>query len=171
MRELARSRDVVAGAAIAVFGVVYIVSALQIRPDPSAASVLGPRVAPLVIGSLMVVCALVLVAQGVRSRNDPPREPVEAGPAEDEPPAPEPRARRRVLVTFGLLAAYIVAFIPVGFVISTIGYLVAQTTYFDRDKLLRNSIFGLVFAPVVYLLFTSGLGVQLPPGLLPVPAP
>ncbi len=168
MRGRAGSRDVVGGAVFAVFGVVCMVSALQIRPDPSAASVLGPRVAPLVIGGLTVLFALVLVGQGLRGRPEQSAEAAEpAEPAEPaELTAREAHGIRPVLVTFAFLAAYVVAFIPVGFVLSTIAFLVALTTWVDRDKILRNVLFGVGFAVVVYALFTFGLGVQLPPGLL-----
>jgi len=155
LRSLGRSRDVVAGAVIALLGLVYTVSALQIRTDPSAASVLGPRVAPLAIGCLTMACALVLVAHGLRN-------PPESDDAEPR----DPGRRRDVLVVFGLLAAYVVAFIPIGFIVSTVAFLVALTTYVDRDRLLRNSVFGVVFSCAVYALFTYGLEVQLPPGLL-----
>jgi putative tricarboxylic transport membrane protein len=72
-----------------------------------------------------------------------------------------------VVVTFGLFAAYIVAFIPLGYLLSTFLFLVAMTTYVERDKLLRNCIYGAVFSPAVFVLFNYGLKVQLPsPGLL-----
>ncbi len=155
LRSLRASRDVVAGVVIAVLGLVYTASALQIRPDSSAASVLGPRVAPLTIGILTVACALVLVARGIRS----PSEDADAEPT-------DPGRRRQVLVVFGMLTAYVVAFIPIGFVISTVGFLVALSTYVDREKVLRNCVFAVVFACAVYALFSYGLEVRLPPGLL-----
>jgi putative tricarboxylic transport membrane protein len=71
-----------------------------------------------------------------------------------------------VLVTFAIFGAYIVAFIPLGYLLSTFLFLVAMTTYVERRKIARNCIFGAVFSPAVYVLFNYGLQVQLPaPGL------
>ena len=72
-----------------------------------------------------------------------------------------------MVISFAIFAAYIIAFIPLGYLLATFLFLVAMTTYVDRKKLLRNCIFAAVFSPAVYALFTYGLQVQLPaPGLL-----
>jgi putative tricarboxylic transport membrane protein len=137
---LKRSPDAVAGLAAAVLGVVYLVAAFQIEPDPSTTSVVGPQVAPIVIGTATVVCALALFVRGLRAPD--------AAPTHDDVSAAEQRerqdarrlSRRQVLVTFGIFTAYIVAFIPLGYLLSTFGFLVAMTTYVDRSKLLRNCV-------------------------------
>ena len=176
MRALTRSRDAQAGLAAAVLGVIYLVAALQIEPDRSTASVLGPRFAPLLIGAAVVACAVALVVQGARSSEvtTPAEQPREAGDYADEDgrevTAPvedsRPRSRWQVVVTFAVFAAYVVAFIPLGYLLSTFAFLVAMTTYVDRNRLVRNVIYAAVFAPVVFVLFNYGLQVQLPPGLL-----
>lgn len=169
------SRDATAGLAAAVLGVVYLVAAFQIEPDPSTTSVVGPQVAPLVIGTAIVVSALALLVRGLRSPDSHPRTGSTGagdGNTGEHNAAAPPRSasarlgQRRVLVTFGIFAAYIVAFIPVGYLLSTFAFLVAMTTYVDRSKLPRNCIFAAVFSLAVYVLFNHGLQVQLPPGLL-----
>jgi putative tricarboxylic transport membrane protein len=168
---LKRSPDAVAGLAAAVLGVVYLVAAFQIEPDPSTTSVVGPQVAPIVIGTATVVCALALFVRGLRA---PDAAPAPAAEHTDDARVADDRdldaarrlSRRQVVVTFGIFTAYIVAFIPLGYLLSTFGFLVAMTTYVDRSKLLRNCVYGAVFAPCVYVLFNYGLQVQLPPGLL-----
>jgi putative tricarboxylic transport membrane protein len=176
MRMLTRSRDARAGVVAAVLGTVYLAAAFTIEPDPSSTSVVGPQVAPIVIGAATVVCAVALVVQVLR-RGDGDRQEEhgqepgqEYGDTEGESSAPAPGIRgltqRQVLVTFTIFGAYIVAFIPLGFLLSTFLFLVAMTTYVERNKLLRNCIFGAVFSPAVYVLFNYGLQVELPsPGL------
>jgi len=189
MRALTESRDARAGLVAAVLGIGYLVAAFQIEPDPSTTSIVGPHVAPLVIGAAIVVCSLVLVVQAMRAPakdpsaeaevGNPPRsaavdtgesEPEAAESADEPSEGPEPESawmsRRRALVVSAIFAAYIVAFIPIGYLLSTFAFLVGLTTYVDRTKLLRNCIFAAVFSPVVYVLFNYGLQVQLPPGLL-----
>ena len=167
MRTMARSRDARAGIVAAVLGAVYLGAAFTIEPDPSTTSVVGPQVAPMVIGAATVLCALVLVVQAVR-RGD--RDGPEDESSVAEPPKPRPGLRglseRQVLVTFVIFGAYIVAFIPLGFLLSTFLFLVVMTTYVERHKIVRNCIFGAVFSPAVYVLFNYGLQVELPsPGL------
>ena len=170
MRALTRSRDAQAGLVTAVLGVIYLVAALQIEQDPSRASVLGPRVAPLLIGAATVACAIALVIQGLRGATatdegeHPATDVVRETTAANEDR--HPKSRRAVVVTFVLFAVYIVAFIPLGYLLSTFGFLVALTSYHDRGRLVRNCVFAGVFTPGVYLLFNYGLRVQLPPGLL-----
>jgi putative tricarboxylic transport membrane protein len=178
MRALTRSRDARAGLVTAVLGAGYLVAALQIEPDPSTTSVVGPQVAPLVIGVAIVVCSVALLVQGLRApdRAAGHPEPAEDSLAPESPESPESAGevdasarrtpRHQVLVTSAIFAAYIVAFIPVGYLLSTFAFLVAMTTYVDRSKLVRNCIYGALFAPIVYVLFNYGLQVQLPPGLL-----
>jgi putative tricarboxylic transport membrane protein len=169
MRTLTRTKDARAALVAIVLGLVYLASAFTIEPDPSTTSVVGPQVAPIVIGVATVACALALLVQALRRPADPPKAEPEAE-AVDEGAAPRGLrglGQRQVLVTFAILAAYIVAFIPLGYLLSTFLFLVAMPTYVERTKLLRNCIFAAVFSPVVYALFTYGLQVQLPsPGLL-----
>lgn len=167
MHAVIRSRDARAGLVAAVLGAVYLAAAFAIEPDPSSTSVVGPQVAPMVIGAATLVCAAALVVQGVRSGEAHPTDPVETG-TDPAPAGQEPGGlgRRQVLATFAIFGAYIVAFIPLGFLLSTFLFLVVMTTYVERHKLLRNCIFGAVFSPTVYVLFNYGLQVQLPsPGL------
>jgi putative tricarboxylic transport membrane protein len=172
MRTLTCSRDARAGLVAAVLGLVYLGSALTIEPDPSTTSVVGPQVAPIVIGVATVVCAVALVVQALRrpdcddrgTRTEPDDQTA------DDTPSTSGLAgldRRQLLVSFGIFAAYVVAFIPLGYMLSTFLFLVTMTTYVDRTKLMRNCIFAAVFSPGVYVLFDYGLQVQLPPpGLL-----
>jgi len=174
LRALTKSKDVTAGIVSAGLGLIFFVAAFQIRQGPSSASVLGPRVFPLTIGAITVACAIALVVRGLRSPDpgevaaddtgdaqtpDEERQDVAAVPRQDV-------SQREVVATFAMFTVYIIAFIPLGYLLSTFAFLTGITTYVDRDKLLRNSVFAAVFSVVVYLLFNKGLQVQLPPGIL-----
>ena len=121
-----------------------------------------------------MLCALALVVQAMRRRDgDDSRTTGDTDTdtsADTDSPKPAAGIRgltqRQVLVTFVIFGAYIVALIPLGFLLSTFLFLVAMTTYVERQKIVRNCIFGAVFSPAVYALFNYGLQVQLPaPGL------
>jgi putative tricarboxylic transport membrane protein len=158
---LARHKDVVAGTLAALLGVVYLLGAFQIERDPSAASVIGPRAAPLVIGAATVLCAIALTVRGLRH---PQEEDAPHAADDEEGTAALDVDTGRVLVAFAMLAAYIVAFIPLGYLLSTFLFLVVLPTYVDRAKLLRNVIYAAGFSAVVFVMFERGLQVQLPPG-------
>ena len=153
----------------AVLGAVYLAAAFSIEPDPSSTSVVGPQAAPIVIGAATLLCAVALVIQAVR-RGDGDL-PEEGGTGTDGDSTEQASGFRRiterqVLVSFVIFGVYIVAFIPLGYLLSTFLFLVAMTTYVERRKIIRNCIFGAVFSPAVYVMFNYGLQVQLPaPGL------
>lgn len=157
LSRLRTSRDVHAGLVAAAIGVVLLVGAFAIQGDPSRASVIGPAVFPITIAAAIIACSLGLVVQGLVRPSGAPVETVGTEP-------PPELSRQKVLVTFAMFAAYIVAFIPAGFVVSTILFLTVLPTYVAHGKVLRNAAFAVVFSILVYLLFDHLLGVQLPPG-------
>lgn len=171
--------DATVGVVSGLLGVGFMVSAMQITQDPSAFDVIGPRVAPLVVGLATVLCSVALIVQAVRSSRHPETSPT--SPDDDHPvgsdiseidaqlteAVPQPELSwRRILVTFTLFTAYILVFIPLGYLLSTFAFLIALTSYSEPRKWLRNVLFAAGFSVIVYLLFTRGLRVQLPPGLL-----
>lgn len=157
LSRLRSSRDVHAGLVAAALGAVLLVGAFDIRGDPSRASVIGPAVFPITISAAILACALGLVVRGLVTSPGAPATPSGA----EQPPQ---LSRQKVLVSFALFAAYIVAFIPAGFLVSTILFLTVLPTYIERGKVVRNTVFAVVFSVLVYLLFNQVLGVQLPPG-------
>jgi putative tricarboxylic transport membrane protein len=172
-------RDVALGGVTGLLGLIFVVGALTITPDPSAFKVLGPRVAPLTIGVAAVLVSIALVVRGLRPGSRPEAEAAppdeigtnaatsdEADDVDEASAGSAWRTHRRLIVTFGLLTVYILVFIPLGYVVSTFAFLLVLTTYTEPRKVLRNSLFAAAFAVVVYLVFTRGLQVQLPPGLL-----
>lgn len=170
MEKLSWRRDVTAGAVSALLGVVFIVEAMRITPDPSAFKVLGPRVIPLVVGIAAVAISLAFIAQGLREgrKSDPDATSPQLDSLGDSTGEDGGgwATRKRILVTFALFAVYVVVFIPLGYVLSTFAFLFALTTYVDREKWRRNAIFAAVFSVAVYFLFVNGLRVQLPLGVL-----
>lgn len=161
--------DVVAGAVVLVFATVVLVAAFQIPEPGSRTQVVGPKVLPVAYSVGMAVAALALLVRGlvVAARPAPPAEPDEAAEDEDdgvEPP--KPGLARRFLVLAAMLLAYILAFIPVGYLLSTFAFLAAASTYIERARWVRNLVFAAVFTVVVYIGFSYGLKVQLPPGLV-----
>lgn len=157
--RLRTSRDVHAGLVAALVGGVLLIGAFDIQGDPSRASVIGPAVFPIAISAAILACALGLVVRGLVA--DAPVGGPDTSPGVEQPPD---LSTKKVLISFALFTAYIVAFIPAGFLVSTILFLTVLPTYIERGKVVRNTVFAVAFSVVVYLLFNNVLGVQLPPG-------
>jgi putative tricarboxylic transport membrane protein len=169
--------DTAAGLVVTAFGLGYTGVALGIPADTSETSVVGPAVFPLLFGSLLAVGGLALVAGGLRKARRTTARPtteVAAAPAEASPPAsglpqetpPASRAPRSFWVLIALLAGYAVAFIPVGYLLSTAAFLMALMSYLNPRRLLVNLAFSVLFPVAVYLLFGFGLHITLPAGVL-----
>ncbi|UZD62454.1 tripartite tricarboxylate transporter TctB family protein [Brevibacterium sp. JSBI002] len=78
---------------------------------------------------------------------------------------PEPQVRK-VVFQFALFFVYLAILIPVGFLLSTAAFLMGLTSIYAPEKWIRNLIFSVIFAVVVYAAFVYGLAVYLPVGIL-----
>ena len=78
---------------------------------------------------------------------------------------PEPQLRK-VVFQFALFFVYLAILIPVGFLLSTVAFLMGLTSIYAPQKWSRNLVFSVVFAVVVYAAFVYGLAVYLPVGIL-----
>jgi putative tricarboxylic transport membrane protein len=177
--------DVAAGGVTVAFGAFFTVSALQIPTSTFANSVVQPRHLPVAIGIGLLLCGLALTVKGLLAGR---RETAQVAVGPDDPPPPSPvgvteedaeqdvpaledipepiESPRHFLVVAGLLVAYLVAFEPLGFLVATILFLGAGTTYLQPRRLVRNVVYALVLPVAVYLLFDVVLGIVLPPGIL-----
>ena len=84
-------------------------------------------------------------------------------PSLEAPPEP---AARKVVFQFALFFVYLAILIPVGFLLSTVAFLMGVTSIYSPQKWIRNLIFSIGFALVVYVAFVYGLAVYLPVGIL-----
>lgn len=78
---------------------------------------------------------------------------------------PEPQLRK-VVFQFALFFVYLAILIPVGFLLSTVAFLMGLTSIYAPQKWIRNLIFSVLFSVVVYAAFVYGLAVYLPVGIL-----
>ncbi|WP_309133050.1 tripartite tricarboxylate transporter TctB family protein [Brevibacterium sp.] len=78
---------------------------------------------------------------------------------------PEPKSKQ-VALQFALFFVYLAILIPVGFLLSTAAFLMGLTSIYAPDRWIRNLVFSVVFAVVVYVAFVYGLAVYLPAGIL-----
>ena len=145
-----RSPDVIGAAAIAVLAVITLVGGVT-TPDPGF-GVVGPAVLPTIIGALMLVTAIWLAIDAARGT---------------PPPQTEPLDRRPLGYSIAATAAFLFAFVPLGFVISATAFLIAQARILGSRHLVRDVIASLAFIVGLYVLFVQFLTIALPKGPLP----
>jgi putative tricarboxylic transport membrane protein len=141
-----------------VFAVGYLAAAFAIPESSFENTPVGPKAVPIAIGIALATASLALAIRGFvwgRSRRD--------AASGDEAP---PQDLRKLGVVALLLLAYILIFVPLGYALSTFLFMLAATTYLDREHWIRNLVYAVVFSVVVYSIFVYVFGVQLPAGIL-----
>ena len=152
-------RDVLSGAIAAIGGLILFTAARRIERLPGDTETIGPATFPTALSAILVVAGLMLCVSGFRHTPDNPGEADEHG---DTTPVPW----RRLVLMVAMFAVYCVAFISVGFLLSTFAYLALVSCAVDAARWKRNVLFALGFSVVVYFTFTELLAVELPAGLL-----
>ena len=150
--------DVVAGGFMFVFAVGYLAAAFAIPESSFENTPVGPKAVPIAIGVALATASLALAIRGFvwgRSRRD-------AASADEAPP----QDLRKLGVVALMLLGYILIFVPLGYALSTFLFMLAATTYLDREHWIRNLVYAIVFSVVVYSIFVYVFGVQLPAGIL-----
>ena len=132
-------------------------------PTPSIPQTLGPSFMPIALLVALILVGIVLFFNSLRQTPDA------AGDAAVSP-APVPKTsldQYKVLglVTLGLLV-YAAILDPIGFIISTALLIIWQAQLFEKGKLMRNLVVGVLFSLLVYYVFVHVLGVMLPAGIL-----
>lgn len=165
--------DLLCGLGLMVAGSLLLISALGIDTTTGSQTGVGPGLVPVALAILLLAGGAALSLTSLRTarplrgeQTDSQAErDVEALMKESEPPVP----LRKLLVMVLLFVGYAVAFIPLGYVLSTGIFLGIVVTVIDREHWKRNILFAVFFSFIVYLSFTQLLGVPLPAGVLGLP--
>ena len=113
---------------------------------------------PKIVGFLLLACAVGFLYQGIRT-----------------PKATEGDNKFdyvsliRFLIALGLLIMYVLLLKPVGFIIMTTFYIFIQSLFMappEKRSVLGSAILAVVSSVTIYLVFTRGLSLLLPPGIL-----
>lgn len=172
---LSRGRsDLLCGLGVIAAGSLLLVSALGIDTTIGTKAGIGPGTVPVALAALLVAGGTALFFTGIRTTrasnsrrrsSSQAASDVEALLKESEPPVP----LKKLLVMVLLFVGYAVAFIPLGYLLSTAAFLGIVVNVIDPAKWMRNVLFAICFSAVVYLSFTQLLGVTLPAGVLGLP--
>lgn len=126
---------------------------------PKAASNVGPRFFPYAVGLLLSAAAVAVIVNILRGGHAEPEEGELVDPS-------QPFNARRVALFIGAVAIFAALVTPLGYVPATaISFFIGAYALGARHYT-RLAVGSLLVALVIYVAFTRGLGIYLPPGLL-----
>lgn len=162
-RDLARIAELILAAGVVALGAIIVWQTTNIRLTPINSRI-GPRVIPYIVGSGLIITGLWL-AKDVFLGNT---ATVDAGEdAEDVDPS-LPTDWATVAIVGASLLAYL-------FLIERAGFVIASTVLFfgaaygmGSRHIVRDLVIGFALSLAAYVLFTEGLSLRLPEGILPL---
>jgi putative tricarboxylic transport membrane protein len=149
--------EVLLGLGVAGLGVFIAVESRALQVSPAYAKV-GAQAIPYLVAAGLILLGLLFAAMSLRPRA--------AAPNTVEAREPEPADWRALAVISAGLIAQMLLLVPAGFVIASAILFFCVAFGFGSRRYLRDGIVAILLALIVYIGFTRGLNLQLPPGVL-----
>ncbi|MFD1213270.1 tripartite tricarboxylate transporter TctB family protein [Arthrobacter sp. GCM10027362] len=146
-------------ALLGAVGVTVILDALSLTVPYSQADPVGPKTVPIIVGSLLLVCAVLLAINVMRGG----RGEAEGGEDVD---LSHPSDWRTVLPLMGAFVLNILLIDTVGWVISGALLFWGSAWALGSRRYIRDAVIAIVLALGTFYGFYLGLGISLPAGLL-----
>lgn len=148
---------------VIILGIVVLWQTREIRITPMNARI-GPRVIPYVVGSGLILVGIWFAVDVLRGRGP------QTGGGEDSEDA-DPTLPTE-WSTIGFIAIALVAYL---FLIERAGFIIASAVLFfgaafgmGSRRILRDVVIAVVMSTAIFLIFTRGLSLRLPEGVLPI---
>ncbi len=161
------SKDVLTGSVVIVLSLLLFAATLGVKDF--AATGVGAAFLPRIAAGLFAFLGVVMVAGGLYKPSG------NAKPARPEPPQSDKSATvpfggaASVLLSFGLMCAYVGLLDSLGFILTSIVYIFAQTLILTKGAPRHYLLFGVLalFTSVgAYYLFVRVFQVMIPAGIL-----
>jgi putative tricarboxylic transport membrane protein len=146
-------------ALLGAVGVIVILDALSLNVPYSQADPVGPKTLPYIVGTLLLVCAVLLAINVMRGGH---------GEAEDgeDVDLTHPTDWRTVVPLLGAFVLNIALIDTVGWVISGTLLFWGSVWALGSRRYIRDAVISVVMALGTFYGFYLGLGIMLPAGLL-----
>jgi putative tricarboxylic transport membrane protein len=158
-----RIAELVVAIGLTLIGAVVLWKTGDIRITPMNSRI-GPRVIPYIVGSGLVVVGIWYVIEVLRGHE---ATPTGGEDSEDvDPTLPTDWG------TIGIIAISLIAYL---LLIERAGFIVASSVLFlgsasgmGSRKVPRDAVIAVVLSTAIYLIFTRGLSLDLPEGVIPL---
>ena len=160
-----RERLLEGGVALAVFllGVVVLWQTREIRVSPMNAKI-GPRMIPYIVGSGLILVGLWYAVELVRGQGDGSK-----GGEDAEDVDVDATTDWATVGWIGLsLVVYLILLERAGFVVASSLLFFGSAFGMGSRRFTRDAAVAVVLSVLVYLLFTRGLSLRLPEGIVPL---
>ena len=158
-----RAAEVALAAGVVALGLLVLWKTGEIRITPMNARI-GPRVIPYIVGGGLVVVGLWFIIELLLGRG--------TGPAAGEDSEDVDLSRETDWRTIGFIGAALIAYL---ILIERAGFIVASSVLFfiaafgmGSRRVVRDSVIAIVLSVAVFLIFTRGLSLRLPEGIVPI---
>lgn len=165
IRFLQTFQSIVIGCIVIAFSIAMLIASTSIRVDKFTSSpVDNAAFLPRLVFAVLIVIGVALIIQGVREIPQNRKKALEGEALE--------KASREVLRSLGalcILLVYILCFKPVGFVISSILFLIGMMFYMTKKEDWKPVLFVVISVAmtlIVYICFKQFLYIYLPSGIL-----
>ncbi len=149
--------DLISGLIILVLAVSYLTVGAKLAVWKGRT--LGPGFFPLLLGiALLLLCVSLLIKTIISSKKN--------SSSHNERFFPSSRGGLKLLYVIGAMVFYIVAFQPLGFLLSTFLFLSVLFFVWDPNKPLSAITMAAITVLCAYVFFDLSLKVQLPKGFL-----
>lgn len=151
--------DILTGFLLLLLAGFYLRETVSLTEMTGLATAIGPKAFPYLLGTSMLVLSLLLLWQGWQERPKVDRGKAQVNWTRSE--------IRDFLVVPALIILYALVLESLGYLLSTLFFLLAGMLCMGRRKWTSNLLWALWFSLGTYFLFTHWLDVQLPRGPLP----
>jgi putative tricarboxylic transport membrane protein len=147
--------EVLLGLGVAALGAFIAIESSAIEVSPAYAKV-GPQAIPYLVAAGLILFGLLFAGMSLRP----------TAPAADDAAKAEPTDWRALAIISAGLIAQMLLLVPAGFVIASAILFFCVAFGFGSRRYLRDGAVAILLAVIVYIGFTRGLNLQLPPGVL-----
>ena len=157
-----KCRDLILGIVMLLFSGFYLIYAQQIKTRPKLTpSYASARIMPTLLGILLAALSVICIIQGVRQlktvSNEEKAKKMDRGDL------------MAVVFTFAVIIGYVIILPMLGFILSTVIYLILQMIILSpagKRNYLLFAIVAVVFTGIVFVAFRVGLQQLLPRGVI-----
>ncbi len=153
--------DLIVGISMLAFGLFYLIMTTQIQRK---GKLIDATFFPYILSTIMLIVGSLQTIKGVLASK---KYDVSSYV---EPKSNEKGDMKTVLITVGLIIAYVALLKPLGFVLSSSLYLFMQITVMVPNRIKKNyalyALIAVVTSALIYVSFRFGLDLMLPAGLL-----